>query len=162
MLQLEVFVGELVAVDGLAAGTVALGKVTTLDHEVLDDTVEGGALVAKALLASGKSSEVLGRLMPRKHELCGWCSKVEVYLGDSLAVETENNTAKLLVTVGHIEVDLAGCKQLEGIAGQCHGSTLWVILGPFAASEDWAKKTKVKVRITKAEMMSLWMLAMVG
>jgi len=40
-------------------------------------------------------------------------------------------------------------------------STLWVILGPLTASEDWAKKTKVKVRITNREMMSLWKPAMV-
>jgi len=68
VLQLEVLIGELVAVDGLAAGAVTLGEVTTLDHEVLDDTVESRALVAKALLASSKSSEVLGSLMTRKHE----------------------------------------------------------------------------------------------
>lgn len=35
-------------------------------------------------------------------------------------------------------------------------------MGPLTASEDWAKKTKVKVRITNREMMSLWKLAMVG
>lgn len=34
-----------------------VGEVTTLDHEVLDDTVEGRALVAEALLASGQSAE---------------------------------------------------------------------------------------------------------
>jgi len=70
VLQLEVLVGELVAVDGLAASAVALGEVTTLDHEVLDDTVEGGTLVTKALLAGSKSSEVLGSLMTRKHDGC--------------------------------------------------------------------------------------------
>ena len=67
MLELEVLIGELVAVDGLAAGAVALGEVTALDHEVLDDAVEGRALVTKALLACSKSSEVLGGLMTRKH-----------------------------------------------------------------------------------------------
>lgn len=30
--------------------------------------------------------------------------------------------------------------------------TLWVTFGPFAASEDCAKKTKVIVRISRAEM----------
>ena len=39
--------------------------------------------------------------------------------------------------------------------------TLWVILGPLTASVDWAKKTKVKVRITKREMTTLWKLAMI-
>lgn len=43
---------EAVAVDGLAAGAVARGKVAALNHELLDDAVELGALVAKALLHS--------------------------------------------------------------------------------------------------------------
>jgi hypothetical protein len=71
VLQLEVLIGELVAVDGLATSAVALCEITTLDHEVLDDTVEGGALVTKALLASSKSSEVLGSLLTRKHDEYG-------------------------------------------------------------------------------------------
>ena len=40
VLQLEVLIGELVSIDGLAASTIALGKVSTLDHEVFDDTVK--------------------------------------------------------------------------------------------------------------------------
>lgn len=51
VLELEVLVGELGAVDALAAPTVARGKVSTLDHKVLDHAVEGGALVAKVILA---------------------------------------------------------------------------------------------------------------
>jgi hypothetical protein len=52
VLELEVLIGELLAVDGLAASSITLGEVTTLDHELLDDTVEGRALIAVALLAS--------------------------------------------------------------------------------------------------------------
>ena len=37
--------------------TVVVGEVTTLDHEVLDDTVEGRSLIAEALLASSQSAE---------------------------------------------------------------------------------------------------------
>lgn len=62
VLQLEVLVGELLAVDGLATGAVAAGEVTTLKHEVRDDAVEGGALVAEALLAGAEGTEVLGGL----------------------------------------------------------------------------------------------------
>lgn len=62
VLQLEVLVGELVAVNAFSASTIALRKVTTLNHEVLDNAVEGRALVAKALLAGSQSSEVLGGL----------------------------------------------------------------------------------------------------
>lgn len=41
---------------------VTTGEVTTLEHEVGDDAVEGRALVAEALLASAESTEVLGGL----------------------------------------------------------------------------------------------------
>jgi hypothetical protein len=62
VLQLEVLVGELLTVDGLATSAVATGEVTTLKHELGDDAVEGRALVAEALLAGAKGAEVLGRL----------------------------------------------------------------------------------------------------
>jgi hypothetical protein len=113
VLELEVLVGELFAVDGLATSAVALGKVATLDHEILDDTVEGGALVAKALLASSKSSEVLGGLMTRKHTGRGGIDHMErIYLGNGLAVEAKDNTSEFLVTRGNIKVDLGGGEQL--------------------------------------------------
>ena len=57
MAELEVLILELVTVDRLATSAITAGKVTTLDHEVLDDTVESRALVAEALLASGQSAE---------------------------------------------------------------------------------------------------------
>ena len=62
MLQTEVLVLELVAVDGLAPGAVAGSEVSSLAHEVGDDAVEGGALVAEALLSGAESTEVLGSL----------------------------------------------------------------------------------------------------
>lgn len=85
VLALEVLVGELLAVDGLAASTllpsvvstrlgdvdievgcwthIATGEVSALEHEVRDDTVELGARVAEALLfADAELTEVLGRL----------------------------------------------------------------------------------------------------
>lgn len=40
VLQLEVLIGELLAVDRLSTGSVAPGEIATLDHELLDDTVE--------------------------------------------------------------------------------------------------------------------------
>jgi hypothetical protein len=39
--------------------TVALGKVSTLNHEPLDDTVEDGAFIAISLLACGQSPDGL-------------------------------------------------------------------------------------------------------
>ena len=41
---------------------VAAGKVTALQHELRDDAVELGVLVAEALLAGAEGAEVLGRL----------------------------------------------------------------------------------------------------
>ena len=96
MPQLEVLVGKLLAVDGLAAGAlgqlaltikavrdrgdsyVATGKVTTLEHEVRDDTVEAGAAVAEAVLASAELPEVPSSL------------------GDDLVEEVEGDAALLL------------------------------------------------------------------
>ena len=59
MLELEVLIRELCAVDGLAAGAVVVGEVASLAHEVGDDAVEGGALEAEALLAGAERAEVL-------------------------------------------------------------------------------------------------------
>ena len=62
MLQTEVLVLELVAVDGLSSSAVAGSEVPALAHEVGDDTVEGGAPVAEALLPGAESTEVLSGL----------------------------------------------------------------------------------------------------
>lgn len=82
MLLRESLVLKLCAVDRLAACTIALGEVTALNHELLDDAVEDGALVmqglaglAQALLAGAEAAEVLGRL------------------GDEVVVELHGNTA---------------------------------------------------------------------
>ena len=74
MLELEVLVGELGAVDGLAAGAVVVGEVAALAHEVGDDAVEGGALEAEALLAGAERAEVLWKF--------GWIGGRDVSDGD--------------------------------------------------------------------------------
>ena len=91
----EGLVGELLTVDGLAAGTVTAGEVTTLDHEVRDDTVESGALVVKGLagasdtlLTSAESAEVLGGL------------------GAGVGEELEHDAAGGLTSDGDIEENL--------------------------------------------------------
>jgi hypothetical protein len=60
--ELEVFISELRPVDGLSSGSVPSGEVSPLTHEVRDDPVEHGALVAEALLTRAQRSEVLCRL----------------------------------------------------------------------------------------------------
>jgi len=62
VLELEVLVGELLAVDGFAARAITTGEVSTLEHELWNDTMELAALVTEALLASAEGTEVLGRL----------------------------------------------------------------------------------------------------
>jgi len=88
VLHLEVLVGELLAVDGLAAGAVALSEVTTLKHELRDDAVEGGALVTESVLTSGELTEVL-------------CC-----LGNDVVVEFEDDPASWLLVDGDVEVNV--------------------------------------------------------
>jgi hypothetical protein len=62
MLQLEVLVRKLVSVDRLPACAISFGEVAALNHEVLDDAMEGRPLVAEAFLAGRQGSEVLSGL----------------------------------------------------------------------------------------------------
>ena len=86
--QLEVLVGELGAVDRLATGTVTGGEVTTLKHELGDDTVEGRALVAETGSASAELAEVLGGL------------------GNDVIVELEGDASRRGAVVGDVEKDV--------------------------------------------------------
>lgn len=62
VVYLEVLVLELCSVDGLSTGSVVVGEVPALAHEVGDDAVERGGLVAVALLARAEGAEVLSSL----------------------------------------------------------------------------------------------------
>lgn len=62
VLQDKVLVGKLFTVDRLASGTVVVREVASLEHEVGDDTMEGGALVTETIFASTKGAEVLAGL----------------------------------------------------------------------------------------------------
>jgi len=84
----EVFVGEFVAVDGLASGAVTSGEVTTLAHESGNDAMESGFLVAEALLAGAESAEVLARL------------------GADVGVERHDDTARGATADLHIKEDV--------------------------------------------------------
>ena len=67
---------------------IATGEIASLDHELLDNAVEGGALVAEALLAGSEGAEVLSSL------------------GDGLAVEAYYDAADVFVAMGDVEVNL--------------------------------------------------------
>lgn len=66
------------------------GEVTTLEHEVGDDTVETRSLVSEPVLAGGKLTEVTG------------C------LGDDVVVELEDDATRGLVVDRDIELCVAG------------------------------------------------------
>lgn len=96
VLELKVLVLELRTVDGFAAGAIALGEVTTLDHELLDHSVKGGSLVvqrpsglANAFVSSTESAKVLGRL------------------GHDVVEELEGDTPSILVTYLDVEKNAA-------------------------------------------------------
>lgn len=96
MLELKVLIVELLAVDALPACSIASREITTLNHELLDDSVEDAALVAERLprlaftfLAGAEGAEIL----------CG--------LRDYIVVQLECNSAFFLVANGDVEVDAA-------------------------------------------------------
>jgi hypothetical protein len=75
-------------------------------------------------------------------------------LGDGLAVKADYDTAHLLIAMGDVEVDLSHPSACIVNATNTR-RTLWVILGPFVASEACAKKTKATERINRKEMTNL-------
>lgn len=83
--ELEVLVFELGAVDRLASGTVTGGEVTTLQHEVRDDTVERRSLVTETVCASAQLTEVLGSL------------------GNDVIVELERDATQRAAVLGDVE-----------------------------------------------------------
>lgn len=69
MLLSEVLIGELFSVDGFTSSSVSTGEVSSLDHEVRDDSVEGGSLevewlsrLSNSLFSSAESTEVFSGL----------------------------------------------------------------------------------------------------
>jgi len=100
VLQLEVLVSELLAVDGLSTGSIVLGEVTTLQHELGDDTMERAAFVSKSVLTGGEFTEVPGSL------------------GNNIVIEPEDDATGGLVVdcdikedVGHFGVSCV-CKEV--------------------------------------------------
>jgi len=59
VLVVEILVCELFTIDGFTAGSVSLGEVTTLKHEIVNHAVEMRSRVTESFLSGAKSSEVL-------------------------------------------------------------------------------------------------------
>lgn len=62
MLQGEVFVFEFVAIDGFATGTIVMCKITSLTHEIWNDTMESGSFVSESFFTSAQRTEVFTSL----------------------------------------------------------------------------------------------------
>mmetsp|Transcript_62401 Transcript_62401/g.71567 ORF Transcript_62401/g.71567 Transcript_62401/m.71567 type:complete len:201 (+) Transcript_62401:2354-2956(+) len=97
VLQAEVFIFEFVSINRFTSSSVSSGKVTTLDHEVGDDSVEGRSLEVQGLssnsgsiLTSGEGSEVLNSL------------------GDILTEQSQNDSTSFFTVDFNIEKDLVG------------------------------------------------------
>ncbi len=91
----EVLIGKLGTVDRFSTNTASVGEVTSLKHELGNNSVEDGTLemqrlsrLSHPLLSSAKGSEVLGSL------------------GDCISVELHNDSASWLVVHGDIEENL--------------------------------------------------------
>lgn len=51
VLQLEIFILKLATIDRFSSSAVVIGEISSLAHEVGNDTMERAGLIAKALLA---------------------------------------------------------------------------------------------------------------
>jgi hypothetical protein len=108
--DLEVLIIEFLSVDGFSASAIAFGEVSTLDHELGDDTMEARALVAEAMLTGGELEEVPG---------CLW---------DLVAVETHDDAAEGLATLLNVKVDLLGDGGVSHVDGWRMGLiAVWMV-----------------------------------
>lgn len=58
MFEFEVFIFKLVSINGLASGTISVCEVSSLSHEISDDSMERWSLVSKSFLSGTESFEV--------------------------------------------------------------------------------------------------------
>lgn len=90
VLQDEVFVGEFLAIDGLATSAIMVREVSALEHEVGDHAMECGALVAEAFLARAQRTEVFASLWS---DICSQLQKTNTFkiLVDSFAIHSSTS-----------------------------------------------------------------------
>lgn len=85
--QLEVFILELGTIDGLSTSTISISEITTLNHKVVNDTMESRTLITETLFASCQLFEVFSSLR------------------NGLTVQTNNNTTKIFITLLNVKKD---------------------------------------------------------
>mmetsp|Transcript_248 Transcript_248/g.471 ORF Transcript_248/g.471 Transcript_248/m.471 type:complete len:205 (+) Transcript_248:182-796(+) len=93
--QLEVFVIKLFAINGLSSGSVPVGKITPLDHELFNDTVERTSLEMEWFPLG--SYTLFTRTQGQKVCCC---------LGGNILVELHHNFPQDIIAVFHFEKDV--------------------------------------------------------
>merc|ERR1719427_2245510 len=88
MFQFEVLIGKFLTVDRLASGTVPFSEISTLDHEVFDDSVELAVLVSESFFSGGECGEIIDSF---------W---------DSSSEKTDFNSSDAFTSDFHIEIHL--------------------------------------------------------
>jgi len=59
--QLEILIFELRSINGLSASAIMIGEISSLTHEIRNDSVEGASLVAESLFTGAQGSEIFSR-----------------------------------------------------------------------------------------------------
>lgn len=101
----KVLVSELLTVDGSTTGSVTSGKVTTLQHELRNDSVESRVGVTETLFTGTQGSEVFGGL---------W---------HNVVVQLEGDSTELVAVGGNVEVNLGHGKGLT--VGKLVRANVW-------------------------------------
>ena len=108
VLEDEVLILELPAVDGLTASAIVLCEVATLCHEVPDDTVELAALEVQWLSREAHTGGAIGQR-----------GEILDSLGNGVTEQAEDEATDRLAILVHVEEDLL-CNNIERIRG-CEG-----------------------------------------
>ena len=110
---------------------VATGEVTTLEHELGDDAVEGGALVAEAGLASAELTKISGGL------------------GDDAVVELESDAA--LLDYRHRVLERSFIQERRGAEVSCHDENFCAGRGKSKAYMVMTKESQLRRKVVEMQ-----------
>ena len=99
VLEVKVLIGKLFTIDGTASGTVVIGEISSLKHELGNDAVEDGSLVSVLLgvVATAEGTKVFGS---------AWNDVLEQFHGDAAKFGITCGDFEKDFRVGHCEEDL--------------------------------------------------------
>mmetsp|Transcript_898 Transcript_898/g.1859 ORF Transcript_898/g.1859 Transcript_898/m.1859 type:complete len:303 (+) Transcript_898:284-1192(+) len=95
MLNLEIFIRKFLSINRFPTGTIGIGKVSTLNHKVLNYAMEGRSLIMERL--SRNSIALLSRAE---------CSKVLSCFWSHISIQLHHNPPQTLLTLLHIKVHM--------------------------------------------------------